>query len=90
MENLRDYSARVDGTMRTLDFCRDFMHNASSSGVRLNKKNVDIILRDLMDLRFEIADGLDVSQTYLKFDKDSKTFIGVTSEKRMNYANNNR
>ena len=83
MEYLRDYSARLDGVRMTISFMQEFLNNACKNGVRINQKNMNIILNDLMTIRTEIADGLDPSTVYLKFSKDNK-FLGVILEKQQN------
>lgn len=75
MERLQDYSQRLDGVLMALEFCQEFLRIAPQNGMRINAKNVNKALSDIIALRCEIADGLQPTELYLKF-KDH-TFIGV-------------
>ena len=75
MERLQDYSQRLDGVLMALEFCQEFFRIAPENCMRINAKNVHQALSDFIDLRCEIADGLQPTELYLKF-KDN-TFIGV-------------
>ena len=82
---LETYSTRAEGIAIVLDYMRDFFENATKNRVKINKKTLDVVLRDLMELRYDIAEGLDQSETYLKFTADWKEFVGITTEKRINW-----